>query len=317
MNHAISRERIRIGVAHHGAGLAPVFAALDAGAFDAAGLDVELVDCPGHPRTLEALLAGEVDFINTVGPELLLANHRLGGDAVVIASAISRSAQQVSARPGLDSLESLRGKRWGVCARNDMDECAILMAFDRWGWQIGQDAQIVVVGSHAPRLDLLLDEDRVDVAIMHAPETFQAAQRGWRMIEDLGRLDVAYQNSCAATTRRVTGQRWNVVVRYAQAFCEGVWRFRTDARFGLEVLRRHTGETDPGVLEQTWVLFARLMGGMMFPSVEGMRNAADTLHRLGALPTAVTPRDAIDLLPVAALEQDGYFARMMGIHGRR
>ena len=35
-----------------------------------------------------------------------------------------------------------------------------------------------------PRLDLLLNADNVDVAIMHAPEPFQARKRGWNVVED-------------------------------------------------------------------------------------------------------------------------------------
>ena len=123
-----------------------------------------------------------------------------------------------------------------------------------------KDAEIVVVGSDGPRLDLLLDERRVDVAIMHAPEPFQAAKRGWAMVEDLGRLDVAFQNSCAATTRRLMRQRPDTALRYVRAYCRGVYRFRTDAEFGVAVLRKYTGETEPTVLEQTWLLFARLDG---------------------------------------------------------
>ena len=134
-------EKIRIGVAHTGAGIAPLFAAVDGGYFREHGLEPELVSCPGHPRALQALISGEVDFINSVGAELILANLQHRGDAVVIASAISRSAQQVSARPGLTTREELRGKRWGVVARNDADECAIVMAFERWGWDIARDAQ--------------------------------------------------------------------------------------------------------------------------------------------------------------------------------
>ncbi len=100
---------------------------------------VELVHCPGHPRTMKALLDGRGRLRQfRSGPELLLANQRHGGDGVVIASAISRSAQHVSARPGLDTREDLRGKRWGVRARSDMDECAIVIAFDRWGWKIAR-----------------------------------------------------------------------------------------------------------------------------------------------------------------------------------
>ena len=139
-------------------GIAPLFAAVDGGYLREHGLEPELVSCPGHPRALQALLSGEVDFINSVGAELILADLQHRGDAVVIASAIGRSAQQVSARPGLATREDLRGKRWGVITRNDADECAILMAFERWGWDISRDAKIIAVGSEAPRLDLLLDE---------------------------------------------------------------------------------------------------------------------------------------------------------------
>lgn len=309
----MSGEPLRIGVAHRGAGLAPVFAALDGGYFEAAGLAPELVFLPGHPAALAALLAGEVDAINTVGPELLLANHRLAGDAVVIASAISRSAVQISARPGLTTREALRGARWGCNARGDADECAMLMALDAWGWDAVRDARMVEVGSAAPRLDLLLDPSRVDVAVMHAPEAFQAEKRGWRVVEDLGRLDIAIQNSCAAMTRRVLTARPDTARRYAAAYAHAVWRFRTDAAFGLDVLARNTGETDRAVLGQTWLLFARLMGGMVFPSFEGMRNAATLLQRLGQLPRAMPPEASIDLGPIAALEDQGGFFEIMGV----
>lgn len=304
-------ERIRIGVAHRGAGVAPLFAAVDGGYFRKHGLEPELVSCPGHPRALQALLAGEVDFINSVGAELILADLRHGGDAVVIASAISRSAQQVSARPGLATREDLRGKRWGVVTRNDADECAILMAFERWGWDIAHDARIVAVGSDAPRLDALLDAQKVDVAIMHAPEPFQAEKRGWTLVEDLGRLDVAFQNSCAATTRRLVRALPRTAANYVRAYSEAVFRFRTDPAFGIALLAKHTGEPDPRVIEQTWVLFARLMGGMMYPSLEGMRSALHVLGRLGAVPPFLMPEDFVDLEPVAQLEREGFFGRFM------
>jgi NitT/TauT family transport system substrate-binding protein len=85
-------------------------------------------------------------------------------------------------------------------------------------------------------------------------------------------------------------------------------------RFGVEVLRKYTGEPDPTVIEQTWVLFARLMGGMMFPSVEGVRTASQVLHRLGAVPAPVAPERVVDLSPVAALEREGFFETLMGVH---
>lgn len=308
-------EKIRIATANRGAGTAPVFATLEGGYFKDEQLEVELVPHEGHHRSLRALLAGEAEFTNAVAAELVRANVTHGGDAVIIASAISRSAQQVSARPGLSRREDLRGKRWGVQSRGDADECSIVMAFDRWGWDPAKDAEIVVVGTDGPRLDLLLDPARVNVAIMHAPEPFQAARRGWVLVEDLGRLDVAWQNSCAATTRRLIASRPDLALRYTRAYCRGVYRFRTDAAFGQAVLRRYTGESAPAVVEATYVLFARLMGAMMFPSLEGVRAAATMLHRLGVIDRLPAPEDVVDLGPVARLEAEGLFRRLLGVTG--
>ncbi len=308
-------DKIKIAMAHRGAGVAPVFAALEGGYFRENSLEPELVFYHGHPNSLKALIAGEAQFTNAVGAELLLANNRHGGDAVVLASAISRSAQQVAARKGIKTREDLRGKRWGVTFRNDADECAMIMAFDRWGWSIDTDVEIVVVGNDGARLDLLLDQSKVDVAIMHAPETFQAPKRGYHIVEDFGRLDVSFQNSCAASTRSYVKSHPDIGLRYVKSFCQAVHRFRSDADFGVHVLRKYSGEADIDVLRPTWVLFARYMGDMMFPSLEGVRNASAILHRVGALPRLVSPEDAVDLGPVATLEAQGFFETLMGARG--
>jgi hypothetical protein len=65
-------------------------------------------------------------------------------------------------------------------------------------------------------------------------------------------------------------------------------------------------------LKPTWVLFARYMGDMMYPSLEGVRNASAILHRVGALPELVAPEEAVDLGPVIALEREGFFDTLMG-----
>jgi hypothetical protein len=134
-----------------------------------------------------------------------------------------------------------------VTFRNDADECAMIMAFDRWGWSIDRDVEIVVVGNDGARLDLLLDQSKVDVAIMHAPETFQAPKRGYHIVEDFGRLDVSFQNSCAASTRSYMKSHPDIGLRYVKSFCQAVHRFRSDADFGIHVLRKYSGEADMDV----------------------------------------------------------------------
>jgi len=308
-------EKIRIACGNRGVGTSPLFAAVEGGYMKENGLDPEFKFYAGHPRALLALVAGEAEFTNTVSPDVITIDLRDGADVVIVASAVSRSATYVAARPGLMRREELRGKRWGVLARGDADHCAIALAFERWGWDLDQDARIVPVGTGGPRLDRLLDPVRVDVVIMHSPEPFQAAKRGWNLVEDLRYLDVAFQNSCAATTRRFLRSRPDVALRYVRAYAQGVYRFRADGKFGIEVIRKYSGETDREVLEAAYLYFSQLMGGTMYPTPEGVTTAARLLRRLGAIPSVPAPGDFIDQEPVAQLHREGFFRRLTGLEG--
>ncbi len=306
-------DKIRIACGNRGVGTSPLFAAVEGGYMKDNGLDPELKFYEGHPRALPALEAGEAEFTNTVSPDVITINLLDDADVVIVASAVSRSATYVTARPGLTRREELRGKRWGVLARGDADHCAIAMAFERWGWDLDADARIVPVGAGGPKLDRLLDPARVDVVLMHSPEPFQAARRGWNLVEDLRRLDVAFQNSCAATTRRLARSRPDVVLRYVRAYAQGVYRFRADGKFGVEVIRKYSGETDREVLEASYLYFSQLMAGTMYPTPEGVTAAARMLHRLGVIPRVPAPGDFIDQEPVAQLHREGFFRRLTGL----
>ncbi len=306
-------DKIRIACGNRGVGTSPLFAAVEGGYMKDNGLDPELKFYEGHPRALPALEAGEAEFTNTVSPDVITINLLDDADVVIVASAVSRSATYVTARPGLTRREELRGKRWGVLARGDADHCAIAMAFERWGWDLDADARIVPVGAGGPKLDRLLDPARVDVVLMHSPEPFQAARRGWNLVEDLRQLDVAFQNSCAATTRRLARSRPDVVLRYVRAYAQGVYRFRADGKFGVEVIRKYSGETDREVLEASYLYFSQLMAGTMYPTPEGVTAAARMLHRLGVIPRVPAPGDFIDQEPVAQLHREGFFHRLTGL----
>jgi ABC-type nitrate/sulfonate/bicarbonate transport system substrate-binding protein len=309
-------EKIRIACGNRGVGTSPLFAAVEGGYMKDHGLDPELKFYEGHPRALPALVAGEAEFTNTVSPDVITVNLHNDADVVIVASAVSRSATYVTARPGLTRREELRGKRWGVLARGDADHCTIAMAFERWGWDLDADARIVPVGAGGPKLDRLLDPAKVDAVIMHSPEPFQAAKRGWNLVEDLRRLDVAFQNSCAATTRRFARSQPDVVLRYVRAYAQGVYRFRADGKFGVEVIRKYSGETDREVLEAAYLYFSQLMAGTMYPTPEGVTAAARLLHRLGVIPRVPAPGDFIDQEPVAQLHREGFFRHLTGLESQ-
>src|SRR5207249_1292367 len=83
------------------------------------------------------------------------------------------------------------------------------------------------------------------------------------------------------TTRRFARSRPDVVLRYVRAYAQGVYRFRADGKFGIEVIRKYSGETDREILEASYLYFSQLMAGTMYPTPEGVTAAARMLHRLG------------------------------------
>src|SRR5207344_940745 len=60
----------------------PLWIAKDAGFFERQGLDVKIVFVEGSPRTMQTLIAGEAQIVESTGPAVL--NARAAGSSVVI-----------------------------------------------------------------------------------------------------------------------------------------------------------------------------------------------------------------------------------------
>jgi NitT/TauT family transport system substrate-binding protein len=271
---------LRIGVAHRGTGLAPVFAAIATSSLAQAGYEVRLIDVPGHPAALAALEAGEVDVINSTGIEVLLHNARHAGTAVVVASAIGRTAVKVFAARGWPVDRDLRDARWGVLQRADYDHCTALQVFDMEGWPTDALTLVEMPGSGG-RLDRLLRPDLVDAVVLHAPEPTIARRKGWRLAVDLSLYDAPMQNSCAVVTRAMIDVRRSACLAYLAAYHAGVWRFRTDAAFGIRVLSEVSPTLDTEAIAESWQFFAVLMSGTIYPSRAGLRRASELLTQAG------------------------------------
>lgn len=302
---------LRIGVAHRGTGLAPVFAALATQRLDDAGVTAVLVDVPGHPAALQALEAGAVDVINSVGIEVLIHNATRGGTAVVVASAIGQTAVKVHVAPDWLANRPLREARWGVLRPADYDHCTALQVFDMEGWP-ANDLQIVTVPGDGPRLDRLLQPDLCDAVVLHMPEPVLARRKGWREAINLGHYGAPMQNSCAVVTRATLQTRRDLCRAYVAAYAAGVWRFRTDAAFGKQVLAEIAPSLDAEAMAESWQFFAGLMGGTVTPARAGLRRSAELLAHVGGPKADFVA--AFDQSLAAELDTSGVTADVMGTH---
>lgn len=300
---------LRIGIAHRGAGVAPIFAALRDGGFDREGVVPELVYLAGHADALEALEAGTVDIINSVGPEVLLHNARNRGTAVVVASAISRTAVEIMVPPEWPQARTLAEARWGVLRRFDPDHVTAVQICRFEGWTFDR-LQLLEAPAGSSRLKRLLAPGRFDAVVLHAPDPILARTQGWRTAIDTARYDAPMQNSCAATTERLVRDERATLLAYLRAYAAGVWRFRHDAAFGPQVLLDISPQLGLPAAAEAWRYFARVFGGGMYPSPAGLLQARDILIELGAIPSD-TPLP-LDQSLVAEIEAGGHFTSIIG-----
>ena len=89
--------------------------AKDSGMLAKYGFTAEVLLIPGTPRTIQALLAGDLDYVAAGAPASLRARAQ-GADVVVLSTLANSSAQRVFVRPDstLNNFKDLKGKVVGV-----------------------------------------------------------------------------------------------------------------------------------------------------------------------------------------------------------
>jgi len=89
--------------------------ARDSGILAKYGFTADVILIPGTPRTIQTLIAGDLDYAAAGAPASLRARAQ-GADVVVLSALASFSSQRVFLRPDskLNSMKDLKGKIIGV-----------------------------------------------------------------------------------------------------------------------------------------------------------------------------------------------------------
>jgi len=91
---------------------APLFVAIDAGAFKKYGMEVRYIVTGA--RTIQALIGGSVQFSQGVSSRTVPAAVLAGADAVLIANFSDKLLFTMHSAPEINSLQDLKGKVVGV-----------------------------------------------------------------------------------------------------------------------------------------------------------------------------------------------------------
>ena len=288
---------------------APLFIAIDAGAFKKYGMEVRYIVTGA--RTIQALVGGSVQFAQGVSSRTVPAAGLAGADAILIANFSDKLLFTMHAAPEIQSLQDLRGKIVGVSGLGGSTDFATRLALSQAGLTPDKDVAIRGVGG-VPETVAALRARAVHAGTLSPPSSFVAQKAGFKQIFDMSGLGVDYVSSGLGVKKASLAAHRADARQFLMAMIEGAKILTTDEDFALRVLARHTRIADRDILRQSYTYLRPYFLKRPYPSTRAIKDTLDVLAK--DLPKAkdADPRDFIDNSVLKEIEANGFIESVYG-----
>ena len=189
---------LRIAYSSISGAMLPLWVAKDKKLFDKHGVDIEVTYVRGV--SIEALIAGEVQFVRASPPAVVRSTMR-GADLAIIANTINVAVFSLMTKPELKRPEDLRGKKVGVTNLGDSPDLVLSLLFERWGLQRNKDVTVLGIRGGMPELLVSVAKGFVDGGMISAPNNLRGIKMGLRELVDAADYGIPYVNSPLSTRR--------------------------------------------------------------------------------------------------------------------
>ena len=289
---------------------AVLWVAKETGLFRKNGLDVDLVYIAGGPRSMAALLSGQLQVIGTGGNALVAAN--LGGakDAVLIATTYNTLVFSLMTRASFKEPKDLQNKSLGVTGLGSLSDFTLRTLLRKWALDPTRDVVIRPMGGY-PEILSGMQSGMLDGGVFSPPGNLNALALGYREFADAGSMGIEYASTCYATTRRFIRERRETVAQFIRSLTEAIHRFKTDKAGSLKIMQQYIRSRDPKVLEETYRVYAlQYLPRAPYPTLNGVKAILDSFG--DSIPAAKTasPETFVDMSFVQELEKSGVLTRL-------
>jgi ABC-type nitrate/sulfonate/bicarbonate transport system substrate-binding protein len=198
----------------------PFFAAQEKGFFAKRGLSVEIKFAPTSDEMREGLAAGRYQITHgAVDNGVAMAEVAKVDVAAVIGG--DNGFNQFVVQRDIDSFADLRGKTVIVDALNTAYAFQLYAILKRNG--LGKsDYTTKSVGTTFRRLDALIQDKDLKASMLNPPFTFRAEKAGLKSLGSAVKILGPYQATAGIVLRSWAKDNSEVLVRYLQAYIEGL-----------------------------------------------------------------------------------------------
>lgn len=288
---------------------AVIFVARDQGFFNKYGLDVRAVHVRNGAVALSALANGEAQFYMGAATGSTLGAIANGLDAVFVTSLIHTLEGTFVVNPSIKVPADLKGKNIGVTSLGGGVWMRSMLAFEHWGLEPQRDKMTLRVVGDESLLAQAMPNKVIDGAYFNYTFAGVLERQGFRVLADLAKLNIPYQNTALLAQRRYLNGAPDTVERLLRALADTV-AFVLDPRNKSSVLQsmakglRLTRTEDAiGGYERLGNMYQR----RIFPNVDGIRSTIRFLGATNEKIRALKAEDLVDERFVRKLELEGRF----------
>ena len=279
--------------------------AREAGIFKKHGLEVEVIATPSGVEGMNALIAGEVAFLQIAGGTTVSAAVG-GADVIVIGTTIGTLVQSLMVRPEIERAEQLRGKSIGITRFGTTIDTGTRIALRHFSLVAEKDVSIIQVGGMESIVPAM-QGGRVHAGILSYPAIARAKKLGYRELLDIAALDMPYASTGITTRGEVIRKEPDLVRRYMTAQVEAIARMKRDRPFTLNVMGKFLRTTDMEQLSETYDIYAnKYLMKVPLPTVEAIRPVLDELEPRNPKAKGQDPRRFFDDRFVRELQSSGF-----------
>ena len=296
---------LRAGYTSISGNMTPLWAAREGGYLKKYGMDMDLISMPSGNEGMNALIAGELEFLAIAGSTT--ASAALGGaEVVALGTTVERLVASLVVGPAIQKPEDLKGKSVGISRFGTSIDTGARIAIQHFGFEPMKDVAIVQIGSVASILSAMRG-NRVQAAILTYPSIIQARREGYREMLDIASLGLPYASTGITLRRSFLQQRRELVTNYVKAILEAIARLKKDKAFAVDVMTKYLRTKDKEVLDGTYdASVTKYLKRIPFPTAEAFRTVLEELAEVNPKAKGQDPQKFYDDSILRELEKSGF-----------
>jgi NitT/TauT family transport system substrate-binding protein len=283
--------------------------AKDAGLFKKHGLDVDMIFINGSTRSIQSLVAGDLNFAGAVGTSAM--NGRMAGaDIAIVNGLVNTLPYYLIGNPEIKSPEELKGRSAATHIPGTSADFALRLALQRFGIPY-ESIKAVMVGG-APARVAAVTSRQVDFAVVTEPGKIKGEKAGLRMILDMAKLQIPFQFTCTVTTRQMIRENPDAVQRMVRAMAEAVHYYKNHEPEVIKIMQKYTRGQSRNILEGAYDAYKELFVEDTHPTIEGLKNTLTVQASWDPKAARAKVDDFVDLRFVNELKSSGFVKRLYG-----